>query len=228
MKPPTLTLRCLRRSERRALLLLRGAAPPASDAAILSGFRQLRNRLAHQRMVLPAPAGRYVRPDEAVLLGILAALQQGRRVHGWGGDGRLTPELRSALQECATLIERAGCVLDCGTIAFAKAQGEVLIEGPASRPDADPEDSWTVRRTRILRFLEERRFARACELVALGASRENISSLCRNGSIRRVRHGWYAARPRGRPEVAVSASSTQGLASSVTATDHGSGPHRSG
>lgn len=176
--------------------LLRGAVPAPADAAILSKFRQLRVCLAQQGMALPAPAGRYVSAEEAVLLGMLAALQQGRYAHAPTGGGSLAPEVRSALKECAALLEISGCVLDFGTLALASAHGEVQEEA-GHCPDTGPDGCWKVRKARILRFVEERRLVQACELVALGASRENISALWRSGSIRRVRHGWYAARSDG-------------------------------
>ena len=211
---------------------MRGAASASADAAVLSGFEHLRDKLAHHGMVLPGPAGRYVSANEAVLLGHLAALQQGRYAHAPPIGSFLTPEVQSALEQCATLLEGSGCVLDSGTFALASAHGEALREEAAPRSDTGAEDSWKARRARILRFVEARRLVRACELVALGASRENISSLCRTGSIRRVRHGWYAARSCGRPQFASAFAREPRLvatASGVTANDNDpAAPHQSG
>ncbi|MCX8475361.1 MAG: type IV toxin-antitoxin system AbiEi family antitoxin domain-containing protein [Sphingomonas sp.] len=219
MTPRIRTWRSLKRSERQALRLLRGTLPASTDAALLSGFRRLRDRLADHGMKPLAPAGRYVSADEAMLLANLAALQRGRAAAG-PGDHRLARDVRSALIECAIQLERAGCILDAGAIARVNAPGD------AAPPRSGA--AWTARRARILDFVEERRLVRTRELVALGASRENIRALCSKGAIQRVRHGWYAARSLSRAEIAsVCAGEASGhSAASPAANDNDPRPGR--
>jgi hypothetical protein len=183
-------------SERLAIDLLRASGPRDLDRRLRKGFLGLRQAALAAGMSIPAAAIPYLGADESVLLACLTVLQRKRAEF----EINLGRDLRDCLMRCAMQLKGAGAHLDHRNITRSAGPDDALrlesiiaptaVEQPPGFRKVPGEG--TVQ-NRVLSFVGNRGIASNHELARLGASRQLISRMFRNGLLMRVRFGVYSA-----------------------------------
>lgn len=197
MKPMAMRLSSLSRIERQTLACVRSLRFPAeapvcrSDFQICNAVRLMADQLAGTQLSIWHPGSMFLSQDEILLLTSLAAMQ--RRgcltLHS-----ALNSDLIETLQKCATALTEVSVRLP----AKASINLDIVAE-PERHPMETPRynayqqgSGFRSVGAIVLAMVRERGLVSTREFEAAGISRQYLSLLCKKGSLRRFRHGWYA------------------------------------
>lgn len=201
MKPMAMRLSSLSRIERQTLACVRSLRFPAeapvcrSDFQICNAVRLMADQLAGTQLSIWHPGSMFLSQDETLLLTSLAAMQ---RRSGVTLHSALNSDLIETLQKCAAALTEVSVRLPVKAsinLDIVAAPERHPMETP--RYNACQQSSGSCVRDRsvgaiVLAMVRERGLVSTREFEAAGVSRQYLSLLCKKGSLRRFRHGWYA------------------------------------
>lgn len=198
MKAMALRLSSLSRIERQTVACVRSLRFPAealicrSDSQICNAVRLMADQLAGTQLSIWHPGSMFLSQDEILLLTSLAAMQRRRclTLHS-----ALNSDLIETLKKCAAALTEASVRLP------AKAS---IVAEPGRHPmetlryHAYQQSSGLCVRDHsvaaiVLAMVRERGLVSTREFEAAGISRQYLSMLCKKGSLKRLRHGWYTS-----------------------------------
>lgn len=184
MQTGIIHLRLLSLRERYALMALRCAGPESGGA-----FARLAGQARSAGFEIGAAAAPYAGPDERRLLGWLALLQRQRPDRDLCQAAPFGPKLFATLRDCAALLDEAGCRLDYRNAHRLRGGGDLHQQAAPARPM--PTRAGATQAS-ILRFVSERGAVPSRELMAIGASRQMLRTMCKAQMLQRTGRGLYA------------------------------------
>lgn len=192
-----LRLSSLSRIERQTLACVRSLRFPAeapvcrSDFQICNAVRHMADQLAGTQLSIWHPGSMFLSQDEILLLTSLAAMQRRSclTLHS-----ALNSDLIETLQKCAAALTEASVRLPVKASIVAEPERHPM---ETLRHHAYQQSSGLCVRDRsvaaiVLAMVRERGLVSTREFEAAGISRQYLSMLCKKGSLKRLRHGWYA------------------------------------